>query len=320
MVRFHRGSPLLPNNSPLLASGSRLPRPFDSQSDSQSHLPCAEPLRLYLRQFAADRRAKNPQLYAFDKTNQRVHRPSVRNVCSELHFYEKGDQGLEKWLTSFEDQFTAPFRHLLTADSVAELSVEQRGAIAVFLAVQFVRTREQREAMKSLSLVMSKKIVEWGADPGEWANVSEEALRAQHRSMLLGLATNAAETMVEMKWVLMLNRTPMPTWTSDNPIALYNPVDAGPRGNLGLRCEGIQLNFPLSPTRTLTLCDPKTYGALPDVLESTDINNIVFLNNLQVISSTRFVFANGPNFDLAREILADHLHYGDPNRPRAQAH
>jgi len=275
---------------------------------------------LYLRQFAAERRAKNPQIYLFDKTTQRAKRTSIRNVAAELHFYEREDHGIEDWFTDTESAFVAPYQRLLQMQSFEELSVEEVSATVLFLAAQFVRTREQRAHLKSIGNTLRQRLDEWGIDYApEWADVSDESLRVQHVDLLPDLIEHISAIMSGMKPILMLNRTAMPLWTSDHPITLHNQrPTTGLVGNLGLKCRGIEVHFPLSPTRSLCLCDPVDYGGLPDTLTSDDVNHTLFLNSLQVISSTRFVFSNASNFALASEILERHPRYGDPDRLRVQ--
>ena len=94
---------------------------------NQHTVPC-----LYLREFAVERGAKHPQIYAFDKTNQRVHRTSIRNVAAQMHFYEREDTGIEKSLQRFEDLFAAPYRRLLTIDKPSDLTQEEIAAVVGF--------------------------------------------------------------------------------------------------------------------------------------------------------------------------------------------
>jgi hypothetical protein len=118
--------------------------------------------------------------------------------------------------------------------------------------------------------------------------------------------------------------------------------DMGPRGNLGLAVPGIEIYFPLSPTRALGLwCQSHEelirkgvqrlrslsqavrdlVAAIisdPSRIEQTLIavesgcrlvygrENVVNFNSLQVRYSERFVFFSSDNFDLALEMLSDH--------------
>lgn len=273
---------------------------------------------LYLRQFAAEG-GKHPPIYSFDKTCQLVRRPSIRVVAAGLHFYERGDHGVEKAFTQLEGLFTGPYQRLLRMQSLAELTDEDLAVIVVFLAAQLVRTHEHREHLKSIAVSLRDLLTREGADcDPEWLDVSDETLRAQHVAMLPGLIDRFSAIMLRMKRILLLNQTSMPLWTSDHPVVMHNGLDAGPRGNLGLACRGVEVHFPLTPTRSLCLCDPISFANLPDTIASSDVEHMRFLNSLQVFSSTRFVFSNAADFSLARQIVSEHPHYADPNRQRLQ--
>ena len=274
--------------------------------------------RLYLRQFSADRGAKHPQVYSFDKTTQRVQRPSIRNVASELYFYERGDHGAEKAFQQIEDLFAAPYRRLLEVERLQDLSAEEIVGTAIFVAAQWVRTREHRQMLKSTGVELAKALDAKGVDEPGLTDVTDETLRRLHVQGLPKLVHHASAIMLRMKWILCVNRTDMPLWTSDNPVTLHNSRPAGLQGNRGLACRGIEMYFPLSPTRSLGLCDPTDMGSEPHVMISTDINHAWYQNNLQVRDSTRFLFASTGDFAFARKILSKYSEYGDPERQRTQ--
>lgn len=275
--------------------------------------------QLYLRRFAADNRKKNPAIYLFDKTTGETHRPSIRNVAAELHFYERGDLGIEKAFTEIEDAFVTPFQKLQQIRSLADLNEEDVAAVIVFMGAQFVRTREHRSTLKSMTLGLRERLDRDGFTyDAEFTDVSDETLRERHVAMIPDLVAQCSEVMLQMKPILLVNHSAMPLWTSDHPITLHNSIDAGPRGNLGLTCRGIELHFPLSPTRSLSLCDPVTFADLPAMLESNDVSHAMFLNSLQAISSTRFLFGNKPDFSMATSLLSEHPRYRDPDRMRMQ--
>jgi hypothetical protein len=274
--------------------------------------------RLYLRQFSADRGAKHPQIYSFDKTTGRVQRPSIRNVAAELYFYERGDHGTEKAFQEIEDLFAGPYRRLLEIERLQDLSADDIAATVIFVAAQLVRTREHRQMLKSTGVELAKALDAMGIDEPVLTDVTDEALRQRHLQGLPDLVGQASAIMLRMKWFLCVNRTEMPMWTSDNPVTLHNSRPAGLQGNRGLTCRGIQLYVPLSPTRSLGLCDPIEFGAEPEFMISTDINHAWFLNNLQVWQSTRFVFANTGDFTFARQRLSEYPIYANPERPRSQ--
>jgi hypothetical protein len=256
--------------------------------------------QLYLRQFSPDRRAKNPQIYSFDKTNQHLNRPSIRNVAAEFQFYELGDHGIEKTFQQIEDQLVGPYRRLLEIERLHDVTAEEAVATAIFLAVQWVRTREHRAMLKSTFVELEKALTERAvACASELFDAAEDTLRQVQVRTMPKLVEQFSAIMLRMKWILCMNRTEMPLWTSDHPVTLHNSLPAvGLQGNRGLACRGIELYFPLSPTRSLCLCDPTDLGPEPTVTVSTDVNHAWYQNDLQVRHSTRFVFGNNADLRL----------------------
>jgi hypothetical protein len=121
---------------------------------------------------------------------------------------------------------------------------------------------------------------------------------------------------------------------------MYNSVDRGPRGNLGLDVRGIELYLPINPQLTLGLVCPTLIEALGDGAEryarvshlpeaharfggATSVassileaiaggvpfscapENVEFHNSLQVIEAERFVFSMSGDFRLVREMITN---------------
>ena len=92
------------------------------------------------------------------------------------------------------------------------------------------------------------------------------------------------------------------------------PTSYNPYGNLGLIIDGIQLFFPLSPKFSLCILDPFCYSNFKeykefDILDGfnnikkaglskiTDINDVKFVNSLQIKYSTEYVFSCENEFE-----------------------
>ena len=114
-------------------------------------------------------------------------------------------------------------------------------------------------------------------------------------------------------------------WISDNPIVMFNSL---PYGNIGLSAPGIEIYFPLSPSRALAFFCPSIGKQIAESLDPEHprrhvedpiypemlraIRNrsmlavpdsyVEFLNELQVRQSTRFLYSDRNEFDLARRV------------------
>jgi hypothetical protein len=122
-----------------------------------------------------------------------------------------------------------------------------------------------------------------------------------------------------MKWILLVNTTKMPFWTSDHPFTRYNPLDPPQSfmGNLGLLNKGIQIFFPLTPRLSLSLCDPVSYFRYPNMI-NVELENTIFQNELQVDWSTRFLFSRIDDFSLAKRRIEEYPELGRIDRQRTE--
>ncbi|MGP9712222.1 MULTISPECIES: DUF4238 domain-containing protein, partial [unclassified Psychrobacter] len=62
--------------------------------------------------------------------------------------------------------------------------------------------------------------------------------------------------LLKKSWILFETTKENPFFISDNPVTLYNSINMGLYGNLGITLEGIEIYIPLSSTITLGLICP----------------------------------------------------------------
>jgi len=253
---------------------------------------------------------------------------SIKNIASESYFYDEpneAEQGIEKALSKIESAFKPIHSKLLANEDLESLTSNEIKSLAFFVTAQEHRTREKRETIGDMMKQAKKRLYKerltnefkerYGID--EWD--TKEAIKSLHLSMFKQIPLYA-DILLQMKWILFINRTPMPLWSSDHPISRFNHKDAEPYGNLGLLCKGIEIHFPLSPKAILCFCDPSTYGVFPNRYEIENIQNVIFENSLQVAHSTRYVFSNESDFTLAEEILGKNPSLRDIDRKRIEVH
>jgi len=282
--------------------------------------------QFYLNKFV--RKPKRNSIYCFDKSKSNSFVVSTKNVASESYFYDKpneAEQKIEKALSVIESSFYPIHSKLLANEDLGSLTSSERESLAYFVTVQEHRTREQRETIGDMMKQAKKRLYKekltdefkerYGID--KWD--TEEEIKSLHLSTFKQIPLYA-EILLQMKWILFINRTLMPFWSSDHPINRFNPVDAKPYGNLGLLCKGIEIHFALSPNVILSFCDPLIYKLLPNRYEIKDIQNVIFENWLQVAHSTRYIFSNDNDFSLAEKILRDNPSLRDINRKRIEVH
>jgi hypothetical protein len=281
--------------------------------------------RFYLRNFAADTSRSTPMVHCFDKPGGNQFPTSITNIGGENYFYdipEDPDQEFESQLSAIEGEFSQAYDSLLDSEDLDALDENDRTAIAYSIAVQELRTRENREQLRDMLSKLCGELEEY-PQTDEMAEQIEElrelgteegVSRFQRRS-IKNNAWDLAEIILGMKWILLMNEISIPYWTSDHPIVRHNNIDHSPYGNLGLRTKGIQMYFPLSSSISLAFCDSTLFGHL-QAKSSVDLDHVRFQNSLQVRESTRHVIANTDDFSMAEAFLDDYPEYAQRDRDR----
>lgn len=267
--------------------------------------------RFYLRNFA---RQDGSVFFTtcFDKSTQQSFATNIDKIGAEKYFYDSdGDRSqlIERQLGRFETSFNEAYTSLIKRQQIKALSPEQLNSLAYFIAVQEVRTREFREGIEDMARQLHKRL---SADRlSTELRRSLESMKGAEFSkefqldFMIEKVPNLAAIIRNLKWVLLVNETGKPYWTSDHPVNRYNSVNLAPFGNLGLLSPGIEIYFPLTTHLALCVCDPVIFGQLPDHNELEDEQNIVFQNGLQVRSSTRHIFSTDNDFSLAKQMLTE---------------
>ena len=121
---------------------------------------------------------------------------------------------------------------------------------------------------------------------------------------------------------------------------MQNMIETPHRGNLGLGLPGIEIYFPIAPTRALAMWCPSlkqvVFGSAAGSEEGRALSsqlsaalatgrpvgysaeNVENLNALQTAGSERYLFSSTSDFDLVRRLLDEHPDLG--NGPRLAIH
>lgn len=285
--------------------------------------------RFYLRNFSRSH-GKAYVINCFDKSELRKFLVNIKSIGSEKYFYDidrNTKQIIEKTLTNFESIFNAAYSKLISKEDLNCLNLKEKVAIAHFVAIQEIRTRETREFIRDIAKQAKRKLSKYPLSKKIERQLeevtTEKSIKSRHLKMLIEeicIKSKFTHMILDKKWVLIENNTDMPFWTSDHPVNRYNPLKVPyPFGNLGLLSRGIQIFFPLNPKLSLCFCDPVEYFIYPEKLTS-DIENVKFQNSLQVISSTRHIFSIGDDFSLAVEMISKDASLKNINRKRVTVH
>ncbi len=142
-------------------------------------------------------------------------------------------------------------------------------------------------------------------------------------SLALASAAPLQPLMMDLRYKLLVNRTPIPFITSDHPVILYNQFMERLRktgSGEGLAAKGLQVFLPLAPDCCLILYDEAVYDvggrSLADVKFDATLEDIRSLNVLQVANAGNLLFFNG---GMSEVELKTALGVGKPFRRNARS-
>lgn len=264
--------------------------------------------RFYLKVFSSP----TEKLWVWDKAERKVYQSSPNGVAAQTYFYRVPEfigsdvdpLFLEKDLARLEAEAAVVLAACVaTLDTLKfperlELSGDNRWLISTFLAVQFLRTAEQREILSLYaegSGLYKKEI-----DSNERANL--------HAQMLCsgGLVESLRDQIHGCIWMYARNDTTIPFWTSDNPVCFKTGDNRIWLKAVGIFSPGAYLVFPLSPKYVLYCKEPEHWKALQkwdSILSPVELTDEMVLheNGGQVFMATRHVISPVGEFAWANE-------------------
>ena len=204
-------------------------------------------------------------------------------------------------------------------DNCRACSAMEKEFMSLFIAIQIIRTKTFRDTLSDTmqkmyqTLAYKMQMHEENALPKDAfkVEVNKDFVKLQHSNMILDeeVAVQMAETLNNHIWVMYVNKTDCSFYTSDNPVANIPHKFDKYRSYGGLKSEGIEIVFPITPKLMLAMYDRKRYDKVFSdrqfAILST-IEEVEYYNRVQVINSNRCVFSGQSNFGLAEKLCKEH--------------
>jgi len=254
----------------------------------------------YVPKFYLDLFAES--LFAFDKLTGRVFATRSKNIALEPGFYDLAPWiDLEGLIAENENRMKSGMDELINKMNPTAISEEARIKVSLFIALQTVRTREFRSMIQEMG---GKLMTDLAKSDPRFKGLKFKVVMKDELAQALHAKTIVSDSVPQIgwilgnsRWTLLVNRTRVPFWTSDNPVALFNPLDCG----VGFAVRGNQTHLPLGSGLLLLVLDPRTYD-LPPVKIVKRQETILYENELQLYNATRFVFSSTDDFAVAKKI------------------
>lgn len=237
--------------------------------------------------------------------------------------YVKDVQLIEKYLSNLETRFARVVTEVIEGlEKRRRFKDKYRTELALMVAVQLFRTQETRESMMELEEKMEEgvmRIVEkmnvvnstnfTAHDVGIAFN--PEATAARHKMMLFdkGFLERTAQILNNHIWVIGVNETDNPFFTSDHPVAKRPNKTNDWRSNAGIASQGIEISMPITPKYNLIMYERSYFQHIEyrdQHLSYLKKDNVTYYNAEQVYSSYRQVFSSRNNFELVEKMLTKH--------------
>jgi hypothetical protein len=295
--------------------------------------------RCYLERFV---NPKTGNISTFDKLTKKTYDTSAWNVAQERFFYDlhpdaiKSEhrnsgidlQAVEKGLAAIEGYLARALDALLGGGEPKGVHPDLRWMLAIQVAIQWMRTRRYRDVMVELS----EKSVQAHADelvrrnfpdlPREhYPTVTLEAhsISALHNQFFFDQERweKLAGVFVKHIWLLGVNETPVPFYTSDHPVVRRANLPDDRRGGIGIASPGVEFFLPVSPKYGLIMLERTFFRHLEQYdggLAGVDPEKVEALNRCQVEQSHRHVFSSTGDFTMAQRVCEENPSVCDPAR------
>ncbi len=265
--------------------------------------------------------------------------PSDSEKTERRQEMEKFFSGLEgiapKFIRHIQRKIDGIFslRNLGKAYSINVLTPDQKLDLSCLIAIQALRTRDFRNFLIEMfqkSQPIANDITEVYTIESlkkfeeEYSVKLNEALVEQIKSIGAGIGFSISnllktdgisivqaqfifdhykelsETLLNHIWMIGINETGQPLYTSDHPVVKHQHKDFS-----GYSSQGIEIVYPLDKRILIILRERNhffKYKKLDRKLYPLTLQDINYYNALQVFHSNRMVFCSENKFDLAREI------------------
>ena len=279
----------------------------------------------YLRRFLGSENT----IFVYDKPNDSIFESGTLPIAQERYFFDlpnevvgnKDPQELEHIFSEMELEYNSLLNEILnTIDRKRRFNPKHKTMMALFIAIQFLRTNEYRKGQaqhrKELLKVINKDLAKQNLKMR--FGYKEEA--ANHLLFLFDpkMLDIVIRKLLEGVWVVWDNKTRHPFYTSDNPVVIDSKIVDHP----GFGSPGAEINLPINSKFLLSICDRQFFLSLIKsdckVINLEDVDRIEHFNKLQVLHSTRQIYCSAKKFDLAKEMCKLNPDLRNPDRPRVK--
>lgn len=275
-----------------------------SQEKKQHYVPL-----FYLRNFSSDGKRINLWNISSEKKRLSV---GLKGQCQKNFFYGR-DRVFEQILGDIEAGASTVLRDVIKDRKLPPQWHKNYKDLMLYILIQHFRTQNSSEAL--IDHTKQKKDIlkkyEGRVREGLVKKIDREYEMIKQVAPQGGIlsAFKNFDSVAELAIKLLINKTQTEFVTSDHPVVLYNQLlnydreiqQKMPYPTTGLVAKGIQLFFPISPTKALLMYDDHVYS-----IGNSDKTNIPIyhkqdvtaINMLQMCSGSQNIYFKDGAFDV----------------------
>lgn len=289
--------------------------------------------KFYLKNFS-NKNKKEFFIHCYDIDMNESYPANIKNIAEEKYFYKVGDENFEEFFQKTEEFASPIINNLSKYGKIKPLNIiKNRKRLSLFLAIQFLRTKEMREDLLENFSKISTHLQKYNLSSemeGLVDQIDEKNIKHDQMGFIAYASLKMVDELDFKKWVLLKNKTEVDFLTSDNPVALYNP-----RGFLGFASEYIQIFYPINPKLCLCLLDPVNYSNFgeynklnenefltvnrkTEMCQINSIDDVNMINDVQSKNATKHIFSKDNSFDRVSYLVKKGLIVPSEKRERVK--
>lgn len=191
------------------------------------------------------------------------------------------------------------------------ISEEKKFTFSFHLAWQYIRVKAIRNSMADSADCLEQVLHDMGASSNTISKYSlpKSRLPFVHGKMILDFKEieDMAHSFFNLTWLLHVNRTKQPFFTSDSPIGTVAHIKDPILPMSGLKCRGVEAYFPLAPDLILLMFDGSYHKFCANqdrrINEIDNSEVIKYINSRCAQFSERCVFSCNGDYSVIQEML-----------------
>lgn len=255
----------------------------------------------YFRFYSKNKKSISLLNVASGKT---VETASIKGQASKSFFY--GDAATEELITQIESSFISTLKKIKSEKSFSNLSEDEILLLLQAIMFQRSRTLAKRKDTKKQRDFMARTMAEIAINTND---CFDENQRKELRDLLkyvvadpipfqgidMTMSLTQAHYLMDLRKIVLKNRTKTPFIFSDAPAILINPMQRRvvTRGVLGMKTPGIIVLMPLGPRMAIMLYDKNAYkiiGETKDCFSLKHSSDVDELNKVQICNAASTVY------------------------------